>query len=141
MLLLSIHPKYVESILAGEKHVELRRLRPRINGGQALIYATSPRMELVATFRVASVIRSPLDLLWQSVREDACVTRGEFDSYFYGLETGVSIRIADVVTFRRSVPLDHLRAAWKGFHPPQGFRYLEWPDVAKLRIAELRRAA
>ncbi|MGE0535156.1 MAG: hypothetical protein AB7O68_09285 [Pirellulales bacterium] len=98
-----------------------------------LIYASSPRMELVANFRIASVVRSPLGLLWQSVRQVAGVTRREFDSYFDGRQTGVVIRIADVAEFREPIPLADMRAAWKGFHPPQVFRYVDASDIAKLR--------
>src|SRR5579864_4429852 len=100
MLLLSIHPKYVESILAGKKRIELRRRRPRITGGPALIYATSPRMELVARFEIDSIRRAPLSLLWQLSRNVACVTRDEFDAYFHGLQTGIAIHINAVTRFR-----------------------------------------
>ena len=75
MLLLSIHPRYADLILSGEKTVELRRRRPRIKSGPGLIYATSPRMELVAMFRIEGVISVPLVLLWQAVRDAAGVTQ------------------------------------------------------------------
>jgi predicted transcriptional regulator len=140
MLLLSIHPRYVDAILAGSKTVELRRRRPRIESGKALIYASAPRMELVASFRVAKIVRAPLGSLWQAVRHVAGISRQEFDAYFSGLQSGVAISIADVTEFG-PVPLDDLRAAWDGFHPPQGFRYLDWSDVAALKIDALSRAA
>lgn len=98
-------------------------------------------MALVATFRVAKVTRAPLGLLWQSVRDVAGVTRREFDAYFHGLDSGVSIQIADVAEFRQSIPLDDLREAWQGFHPPQGFRYVESSAIAKLDISVPHRAA
>src|SRR5512136_2806234 len=97
ILLLSIHPRYVDAILSGTKRVEHRRQRPRLASGQALIYATSPRKALVANFRVASVVRAPLAELWRSVRDVAGVSRGEFDAYFEGLKEGVGIWITDVV--------------------------------------------
>ena len=34
MLLLSIRPEFVEKIFAGEKRVELRRRRPRLQSGE-----------------------------------------------------------------------------------------------------------
>jgi len=97
-------------------------------------------MELVGRFRVAKIVRAPLNLLWQSVNEVAGVTRRQFDAYFAGLEFGVGIRIADVVEFREPIPLDELRTVWRGFQPPQGFRYVESRDLGKLPIAR-RRAA
>lgn len=98
-------------------------------------------MALVAGFRVARVVRAPLQLLWQFVREDAGVSRSEFDAYFVGLRSGVGIWITDVVEFCEPVPLADLRAIWRGFHPPQGFRYLESADIAKLPIRNRRQVA
>lgn len=141
MLLLSIHPRFVDAILAGTKQVELRRRQPRVSDGSALIYATAPRMELVARFRIASVVRAPLSMLWQSVRDVAGVSRSEFDAYFAGIESGVAIGIADVFEFPEAVGLEKLRDEWRGFHPPQGFRYITGADFAKLPSGACRRAA
>lgn len=141
MLLLSIRPKYVDAILAGEKRVELRRRRPRVESGRVLVYATAPRMELVATFRITGVTRAPLNLLWQSVRDIAGVSRREFDAYFEGMELGYGLHIKDVVRLNRPIPLVDLRSIWAGFHPPQGFRYITQLDFEKLGIRELCAAA
>jgi len=88
-------------------------------------------MELVATFRIATVRRPPLSLLWQAVREKAGVTREEFDAYFSGLSAGVGIEIADVRAFT-PIPLEELRSVWEGFHPPQGFRYVTQGELGQL---------
>lgn len=98
-------------------------------------------MELVAQFQITSVDRLPLVLLWQTVRHDAGVTKKEFDDYFAGLDSGVAIHISDVKKFRKSVSLDDLRRAWRGFHPPQGFRYLDAIALAKVVPDAIRRAA
>ncbi len=97
-------------------------------------------MALVGSFRVESVVRAPLGLLWESVREIACVSRREFNTYFAGLDSGVAIHVADVAEFREPIPLDDLRAAWPGFHPPQGFRYLAPDDTALVPIEQNRAA-
>jgi predicted transcriptional regulator len=141
MLLLSIHPKHVESILAGRKSVELRRRRPRIDSGPALIYATAPRMGIVASMHIARIERAPLARLWQSVRRGAAITRHEFDAYFVGLDFGVALWITDIIEFDQPVSLDMMRATWGAFHPPQGFRYIDRSDLAKLGICNRRRAA
>jgi predicted transcriptional regulator len=140
-LLLSIHPKYADAILSGAKRVELRRRRPRINAGPALIYASSPRMHLIASFWVESIVRAPLRMLWQLVRDAAGVTRAEFNAYFKGLESGVAIRISNVVPLHEPIPLDELRAIWPGFHPPQGFRYLTADEIHRLPTGDIRQTA
>ena len=134
MLLLSIHPRYVDLILAGDKTVELRRRRPRIKSGPALIYATAPRMELVAAFHIERVIVGPLGMLWKSVQDRVGVSRAEFNRYYQGLAAGVGIEIANVREFG-PYSLDELRTAWEGFHPPQGFRYVDSASLARLKAA------
>jgi predicted transcriptional regulator len=141
MLLVSIRPKYVDLILSGQKTVELRRRGPRLNSGSALIYATSPQMEIVATFQVASIVRAPLGLLWESVRDVAGVTLSEFEAYFAGLECGIAIRIADVTKLCAPITLSEIRAALGKFHPPQGFRYLSAEQVARLQLGRPTQAA
>lgn len=140
-LLLSIHPRFVDAILNGTKQVELRRRRPRVSDGRALIYATAPRMELVASFQVASLVQGPLDLLWRSVRKTAGISRLEFDAYFSGLETGVAIGIGGITRLPTPIPLRELRRIWAGFQPPQGFRYVDWSQIAPAVWAEARNAA
>lgn len=134
MLLLSIHPKYVDAILAGEKSIELRRQRPRISEGPALIYATSPRMELTAFAWIESVTQAPLNLLWQTARDAASVSRSEFNAYFQGLDRGTALHLARIEPLPAAIGLDRLREVWRGFHPPQGFRYLSSSDLALLGL-------
>jgi predicted transcriptional regulator len=99
-------------------------------------------MKLVASFTIDRVVSAPLGLLWQSVGGAAGVSRREFDAYFAGIETGIAIHISNVVELHRPISLDELRVAWKGFQPPQGFRYLSQFEVARLMGgASDRRAA
>ena len=136
MLLLSIHPRHVDAILSGGKKVELRRRKPSVENGPGLIYATTPKKELAATFDIQGVTRTPLHLLWQMVRDVACVTRKEFDAYFDGLETGVAIRLGKVEPLHAPISLKALRTHWPGFQPPQGFRYLDEVEVSRVLKCE-----
>jgi predicted transcriptional regulator len=125
MLLLSIRPEFVEKIFAGEKRVELRRRRPRLQTGDTIaIYATAPRCELVGLARVVGIRRSTPRGLWLSVRNDAGIDRHQYDRYFEGSENAIGIELEDPVEFNRPATLKELRFAWPGFHPPQGYRYL-----------------
>ena len=142
MLLLSIHPKYVDAILSGRKSIELRRRRPRITSGPALIYATSPRKELAAFVRIESVTHEPLSLLWQAVRNFASVSRAEFDAYFQGLDSGTALHLKQIEPLPRTISLDRLREVWQGFHPPQGYRYISRNELVALHLtAYIKRAA
>jgi predicted transcriptional regulator len=143
-LLLSIHPHYADGILAGVKRVELRRRLPRIAAGDAVvIYATVPTTAVVGFFTVESVERLPLGPLWRRVRDVAGVTRAEYLAYFDGLVEGVAIFVRKAQRLSQPLPLRQLRALWPGFHPPQGFRYLDAGAVDQMcsLTMEVRRAA
>jgi len=130
MLLLSIHPKFAEAIFDGTKKVELRRRAPRlIEGDEVIVYATVPTAAILGSFTVERVESSNLNDLWQRSLSVAAVSRPEFDAYFTGLNKGVGIWITATKRYSASVSLTDLRKSLKGFHPPQGFRYLSVNEV------------
>ena len=137
MLLLSVHPEYVERIFAGEKRVELRRRRPRLQHGDLVaIYATSPRCELVGLVRVGGIRQSTPRDLWTVVQSDAAIDRQQYDRYFEGSQRAIGILLEDPLMFRRPAPLKELRCSWPSFRPPQGFCYLSGEQLEL--INELR---
>ena len=105
-LLLSIHPRFADGILAGVKRVELHRRLPRIRTDDAVvIYATVPTSAVVGFFTVEGLERLPLGPLWRRVRDVAGVTRAEYLDYFAGLAEGVGIFVGEAERFRRPLPL------------------------------------
>lgn len=102
-----------------------------------MIYATSPRKKLAGLAWIESVTQAPLDLLWQSVRNSACVSQSEFDRYFEGLEFGTAIHLKRVRSVTNALDLKRLREIWPGFHPPQGFRYLTEAELLALESLQL----
>lgn len=132
-LLLSIKPAFAEMVLAGRKTVELRRVRPSVDPGMPLLlYASSPRRQLVATGRIADVAWGSPDEVWEAYGADTGVPRAFFDDYFAGSPRAVAILVEDVRPLAAPVALDDLRDRLESFHPPQSFRYLTGRDVDRL---------
>ncbi|MCL4202483.1 MAG: ASCH domain-containing protein [Pirellulaceae bacterium] len=130
MLLLSIRPEFVDKIFAGQKRVELRRRKPRLQSGDMIaVYATKPRCELVGIVRVVAVRQSTPCMLWMTVGSEAGIDRQQYDEYFAGSEAAIGIELADPVRFKRPATLQELRAVWPGFHPPQSYRYLNLDEA------------
>jgi predicted transcriptional regulator len=125
-ILLSIQPRFAKKILAGEKKVELRRMRPRVQGGDlVIIYASSPVMAVIGSFIVDHVVaKRPRDL-WPIVKESACISREEFETYYEGCTVGVGIFISKARPTGTPLRLEKIRQIWPDFHPPQGYRYLK----------------
>lgn len=132
-LLLSIKPAFAELVLAGRKTVELRRVRPAVEPGMnLLIYASSPRRQLVATGTVGAVVWGSLDEVWDAYGADSGVARTFYDDYFAGSSRAVAIIVEAVRPLPAPVDLADLRDRWSAFHPPQSFRYLTGRDVERL---------
>ena len=126
MLLLSIHPVYVEKIFAGTKTVELRKRKPNVDvGSKVVIYSTMPECEIVGFATISGFEVCRPSQLWSKVSSSCGVTKSEFNSYFSSSEMSVGIHLKDPVWFEDAFTLSDLRKLWPGFHPPQQFQYLQ----------------
>jgi predicted transcriptional regulator len=132
-LFLSIQPQYAQRIMAGQKRVELRRVRPRIPKGTVLlIYVSSPVKALQAISTVRNITEASPDDLWRQVSQAAGVTRSEFNDYFDGTHTGFAIHFGEVQRLSRPLALSELREVWPDFNPPQVYQYFTEREVANL---------
>jgi predicted transcriptional regulator/transcriptional regulator with XRE-family HTH domain len=123
-VLFSIRPAHAEKILDGSKTVELRRrfasdVRP---GTLALIYSTSPMSALTGSAKIRAVQCLELSDLWETHRAAACLGKGDFETYFSGLERGYAIILDSAKPLDRPVGLPELRKRF-GFEPPQSYQY------------------
>jgi len=120
----SIRPQHAERILAGDKTVELRRrFVDEVGAGSlALIYTTSPVRALTGSAEIQEVQKLPVRELWHRHRVAACVPRGDFDTYFQGLDHGYAILLGHPKQLVPPVELAELRDRF-GFAPPQSYQY------------------
>ncbi|TWT69722.1 ASCH domain-containing protein [Crateriforma conspicua] len=126
MLFLSIHPKHVQAIVEGRKTVELRKRRPSIEPGcMVVIYATTPKCEVVAVATVDAIQVGDPETIWRDCGEMAAVSEDAFDDYYDGATKAVGIHLSDIAVFKKPVSLRELRRRWEGFQPPQQYRYLD----------------
>ena len=129
-LVFSVHPRFAEKLLEGEKTVELRRVLPRrIRAGDfLLIYTTAPETRFVGFCRVARVLQGSPETLWPQVEGLAGVTRAEYRRYFGEASRAFGIQIERPVRLLREVSLEESRRYAPNFMPPRSFRYLSSLD-------------
>jgi predicted transcriptional regulator len=140
MLFLSIHPRFVDKILTGEKTIELRRQRPRsVAGDWIAVYATTPQRQLRGIVQVKEVRVGSVRDMWRHVQDHAAVTKEEYESYFCDTDHAIGIVLDNPISLRTPVSLEELREAWPSFQPPQGFRYLDDAQVQFVRSFSPRR--
>ncbi|MBO9997947.1 MAG: ASCH domain-containing protein [Cyanobacteria bacterium SID2] len=128
VLLLSIKPQYVQKILDGQKTIELRKTRPKIQKGDfILVYESSPSKSLIGWFEVQGIICESPKKLWDKVKNKAGVTKEEFDAYYQKSTLGVGICINSIHCIKMS--LEDVRKQWNQFKPPQNFHYLKEEEI------------
>ncbi|KAA5541885.1 ASCH domain-containing protein [Roseiconus nitratireducens] len=126
MLFLSIHPEHVQAIVEGRKSVELRKRKPSIAPGcMAVIYATTPKCEVVAVATVVALQVGEPNEIWRNSGKLAAVSKQDFREYYEGAEKAVGIHLSNIAVLRKPISLKELRRRWCGFQPPQQYRYLD----------------
>ena len=123
-VIISIKPEYALKIMAGEKTIELRRRFPveDVEGGIAIIYASSPIKEIIGYAVIERVYELPIDALWKKYNRKACVSKDFFYDYFNGKESGFALSLKGPTQLIE--PLDIKRMEEEFFvSAPQSFRY------------------
>lgn len=123
-VIISIKPEYALKIVSGEKTIELRRRFPveGIQGGIALIYASSPLKEIIGYAVIESVQELAIDKLWKRCGKQACVKKDFFYSYFEGVETGFALRLQQPVELIEPLDIKRMKEEFL-LSAPQSFRY------------------
>jgi type I restriction enzyme S subunit len=123
-VLLSIKPKFAESIISGMKKYEFRKNAfTKKDIGRVYIYSTTPIKKIVGIFRINKIIEDKPSALWYRLKDDAGISEEEFFAYFKNREVGFAFQIVDVEKFEN--PVDP-KIIFPNFVPPQSFRYLEF---------------
>jgi predicted transcriptional regulator len=132
-LLISIRPKFVESILAGTKTVELRRVKPRLQTGDlVVIYASGSTKGIVGAFEVEGVTSASPSVIWRKHNGGSGLEKAEFDRYFKGTDVGYAIRIGKLWRLPSIISLGTLRERCVGFRPPQSYHYWQLDDLLRM---------
>lgn len=138
-VLISVHPRFAASILAGSKQVEIRKRPLRVASGARLwIYCTRPVGRIVAVAEVESSKEGDPDEVWKEIANLAGMSKGEYMRYVNGASRIVAIRLRDPRELDGALDLESIRRAVDGFHPPQfAKRLTNGPLLTLLRKAHL----
>lgn len=124
-VIISIKPIYALKIISGEKSIELRRKFPvvDIEGGIAVIYASSPIKGIIGYAIIENVRELPIDELWKKHNKQACVTKEFFYSYFNDIESGFALKLRKPVKLINPLDIRRMEEEFS-LSAPQSFRYV-----------------
>lgn len=120
-ILLSIHPEYVQQILAGTKKFEFRRQVAKRHVDEILIYSTFPEMKVVASVAVLGVLKDTPQKLWQKTKDFSGISHGKYMEYFSKREFAYAYQLGEVKKFNKAKNLSDYRITTA----PQSFVYVE----------------
>ena len=119
--LMSMHPRFADRIVAGDKRVEFRKTFFKFPLSHVIIYCTDPVRRVIGFFEVEAVDTATPQSLWRRYADVSGISRSVFDTYYANCDTGVAIKIGRVFKLEEAIPLSAIEEALR---PPQSFRYL-----------------
>lgn len=123
-LFLSIKPEFAKKIMAGQKTIELRKLRPHISiGDYVIIYASTPLRKVIGYARIKSIIECSPAEMWSTYHNSLGIDEARFAKYYSGHSSAIGIELEKIHQCR-NISLEQLRMIDSNFRPPQGFRYI-----------------
>ncbi len=123
--LVSLYPRFADSILSGEKKVEFRKTRMSEEISRVVIYSTSPVKKVVGYFDVKEIVAKKPLALWKEFKDTSGLEFGEYTEYYNGKEKAFGIVVGNVVKLETPLNLEKLGVN----NPPQSFMYLDWRDI------------
>lgn len=132
-LFLAIKPEFANKILAKEKTIELRKLRPHIKEGDyIIIYASSPIKGVVGFAKVKKIIEISPNEMWKIYSSKLCIDKNRYDDYFLNKSKAIGIEIESIRNIQPIITLEEIKKIDNSFIPPQGYRY-----VSNIQILQL----
>ncbi len=131
-MLLSVHPRYAESILTGTKRAEIRRQRPGVlPGTPVIIYATKPLGAVIGTAIINQVCAGTPTDLWDQYHLEMGVTQEKFELYLGTISTAYVLLLSGARRLISPLTLDDMRES-ADFQPPRSYRYLNHSTLRTL---------
>lgn len=132
---LPIKPVYANRILDGSKKYEFRRSRLRQDITHVVIYSTSPVKKIVGVAEVGRVTAASVSTAWRQTREDAGISRSDFNAYYVGAQSAVFISLRRVLRLKKQLDPIEIRS---GFKVPQSFSYVDESFIKRVLFSGVR---
>lgn len=133
VLFLSIKPEFANKIINGDKTIELRKVKPKVNNGDyVLIYSTSPVKAIIAIGKVKDIFFDKPKIIWSKYKKQLGIDKVRYNSYFENKELAVAIKLKEIQELDELYRLEKIKLKNPEFHPPQSYMYFSWFKAVEL---------
>lgn len=110
-LVMSIKPQFAESIMNGNKKVEIRRVfSKKWQGSRVSLYASAPISSLIGSATILRVTESKPEEIWEHYNVDLGCTRDDFIEYIDTADEVFAIELNDIQPFTANIPLSQINS-------------------------------
>lgn len=122
-VILSIKPRFCESIFEGVKRYEYRKaIFRRSDIDKVYVYASKPICKVIGYFTLDNILYDTPSKIWVFTHKYGGVSKQFFDEYFDGHGKAYAIGIRKAIRF--TAPIDP-KSIIDSFHAPQTFIYTD----------------
>ncbi len=120
-ILLSIKPKFVAKIFAGEKHFEFRKRIPKHSVDKLIIYSSSPVCEVMGEAEIEKVLVDTPENIWNKTKHQSGIDSKFFFEYFESKRVAYAYKLKNIKRYVQPRKLSDygLKTA------PQSFSYIK----------------
>ena len=119
-ILISINPKYVNSIINKTKKYEYRRVLPKEDVSTLIIYSTSPIKRVIGEVEVLETLKLSKEELWNVTKDKSGISKEFYDEYFKEKEIAYAYKLGKVTVYEEPKLLSEYNIKCA----PQSFVYL-----------------
>lgn len=132
-LFLSIKPEFANKIIAKEKTIELRKVRPHVNAGDyVIIYASSPIKCVIGFGQIKRMIELSPQEMWTNYSSNLGIDKVRYDNYYQYKDKAIGIEFESIKKVQPVITLDKIREVDQTFCPPQSYRYVSNGQIISL---------
>ncbi|MFR9545927.1 MAG: hypothetical protein SNJ29_10165 [Rikenellaceae bacterium] len=131
-LFVSIKPEFAQKIVAKEKSIELRKMRPHVSKGDyIIIYSSSPVQSVIGFGLIKSIIETSPSEMWAIHHSKLGIDEERFNKYYINTNKAIGIEVESIKKVE-PINLKTIKKVIPHFHPPQIYRYVERIDIRNI---------
>lgn len=133
-LFIAVKPEYAKKLITGQKDIELRKTKPKVQSGDyVIIYASAPAKAVLGFGIVKKIIECAPQEMWKQYSERLGINYDGFLSYYQNSDKSIGIEFERIKAIP-PISLAELRRVDPNFHPPQIYRYITNEEINKVLI-------
>ncbi|WP_342540474.1 ASCH domain-containing protein [Heyndrickxia sp. FSL K6-6286] len=119
-IILSIHPRFVEKIISGEKRYEFRKVKAKLPPEKIIIYSTSPVSQVIGEAEVENILIDTPENLWSKTSDYSGIDETFYQDYYRNKQEAIAYQLKNVTVYPEPKELKEygINAA------PQSFAYV-----------------